>query len=329
MRTHRTKQIRRQLAGLFFVFIPLLHYGQVTQLQLQSDFFSVDTVELKRCRTYNIESMTSTSYSYSFGQRSETGKVFQTRKYDESGNLILIYGDDWKNSFSYDKNGNRREALEYPYGNGLGRKILMSYDTLGRMIEKKDCDWSGNLRSRTIFSYDNFSNVTESKSYNQDNSYYFHKYEYSGGFLAKEMYGSVNGATSLTFSTKIFTFNPQGKILSVVEGNETTIYTYDSLGQLISESRKTPQVVENTKKYKYDSRGNRIYESEDGIDYKGKPIKEIFYKFDLNNRIIESNSSKWGKSAYQYGANGLLESLISYDAGGNPTSEIRYTYTFY
>ena len=176
------------------------------------------------------------------------------------------------------------------------------------------------------YSYGEFNRLAEishrAGSFNQDISYEYYSYSNKSIGLITGYTSTVNG----TATTYNYTYDSKGNITQIDASNDSTVvYTYDDLGQLISEVKG-----DVTRTYTYDNAGN-IVSIEETKPKTIPPIPDFednthwaFNPTETTTNTLGYSNSQWGDLLTSY--NGTA---ITYDGIGNPLSYYNGTsYTF-
>lgn len=262
------------------------------------------------------------------------GVTEYTVKYDNNGRLYSLTEDGATHIYEYDSldrlirawqedgNGNAVLAVENYYDD-LGRAKGSTY-VVGDREMSYEINYKANsnlvnyismpvaeMQSNISYTYDAFERVTRKQNSFFSALNYYEEYGYYN-------YTDADGAqhtTSLVSSLKLggnvpnapttvytYTYDSLGNIKTVKKnGSLISQYSYDSLGQLISESDNVNDMVYS---YTYDKSGNIIKKT--AFDYITSESYDINYTY---------NNSTWGDMLTNY--NGTA---ISYDEIGNPTN---------
>lgn len=135
--------------------------------------------------------------------------------------------------------------------------------------------------------------------------------------------------------TTTYTYDSKGNIVSYVTGNEknNTYYTYDSNKRVIRE-----QTGNDYKYYTYDSKGNNLISATLKKDYKGE-APELYdssltcfdtttYTYDSKGRVISEVYSKGGSVAYEYDCRGNVTKETNVTVENDKTKTTVTTYTY-
>ena len=237
---------------------------------------------------------------------------YLVKEIDQGTNAIIEYAND--------PVGNRTRTTDAELNitnatyNGLGKKLTETdarnnskqyfYDTAGYLDHEIDED--GVL---TEYTYDGNYNVTQIKVNNEKITQY--QYDYAGnktkeispeGNYTETDYDENDRATEVRsydkegvlLATTSTTYNPNGSKASETDANNVaTIYNYDPLGRLFSESK-----AGKTKTYAHDFWGNLISES----DWEGHVYEYTYDKLDrktVSKNPVDILESKPG-TRYEY-----------------------------
>ena len=241
-----------------------------------------------------------------------------TYDYDKAGNLTketdaLLQTQ----TFAYNKNGSLMESTDengvttrYDYDalNRLVKKdtgetlssATYGYDSMGRLIEMSDVtgesvytyDSAGRLITATdgngkklTYGYDIYGNVT-SVTYPDGKSVTY-------TFDALDRMTSV---TDLEGKTTRYEYDADGNLTKVIRSDGETRLFYDALGQVTGIGNVKDGETISAYAYRYDGRGNIIYE-EAVILVEGKLVKTIStYSYDGKSQLVESHVQTPGEA---------------------------------
>lgn len=243
--------------------------------------------------------------------------------------LSIISPESYAKAYSYDQNGNlvRRvspsgDIIEYEYNNlnrlaaiyyPDGSTVTYSYNVNGNRVRMTD------RTGTTSFVYDPFNRLA---------AVYFPNiepvvYEYDKS-------GNITQITYPDHSTMDYTYNPDNKLVSVIDPTGTTGYTYYTDTGLLH-TKALPNNVVTT--YHYDS-AKRITD----VDNRGPGnalISAYHYEYDANSNITEcqeTTPSGPKTTSYTYDKLNRLKTVTypderglvtyEYDAAGNRTKMI-------
>ena len=182
---------------------------------------------------------------------------------------------------------------------------------------------------RTDYEYDDFLRVTgmsrTSGSFSQNISYTYYSQNNNTTGLISGYTSTVNGNQS----SFIYAYDSKGNITKIVDpNNDVTTYTYDDLGQLLSEVKGNV-----TKTYTYDNAGNitsittRTERQPLDPDPGFKPIIKAAGTVPTvitTTKTLSYSDSQWGDLLTSFDGH-----TITYDEIGNPLSYYNGTdYTF-
>lgn len=207
---------------------------------------------------------------------------------------------------TYDEIGNLIGSTDV-----LGNRTSFAYDELNRQVSVEDA-----LGNATVYTYDAAGNRTSSTDANGIVTAY--QYDDLSRLIAVvENQRADLPADSQTNVRTEYTYDQNGNRLTIRDGNgHTTIFTYDDLNRLLSES----DPLNHTWQYSYDAAGNRIQM----IDANGQTIR---YEYDFANRLILIDfPAPNADITYQYDAAGQRTSMSDslgqtswqYDTLGRP-----------
>jgi YD repeat-containing protein len=254
---------------------------------------------------------------------------FVKKYYDGLNRLEMV---EWvNNGLSY-----AVETYTYDYMNNLatrtdpaGHIYMYEYDSRGRTtrminpdmtfkaIEYDDThaevmytDENGHSRE---YQYDWVQRLKAVKEYTDPVNFYLTQYEYNqAGNLTQVInahgepvileYGSLFGPTKISYpdgTTRSYTYDSRGNILTRTDGNKTTFYTYDAAYRQIQ-----IQYPDQTVQFTYDPNGNRLSVTN---DYSTKT-----YSYNNRNNLVAMTQQIDGADytiAYTYDASGKLTTL--------------------
>lgn len=135
--------------------------------------------------------------------------------------------------------------------------------------------------------------------------------------------------------TTTYTYDSKGNVISYITGNEknNTYYTYDSNKRVIRE-----QTGNDYTYYTYDSKGNNLVLATLKKDYKGE-APELYdskltcfdtttYTYDSKGRVISEVYSKGGSVAYEYDSRGNVTKETNVTVKNDKTKTAVTTYTY-
>lgn len=135
--------------------------------------------------------------------------------------------------------------------------------------------------------------------------------------------------------TTTYTYDSKGNVISYITGNEknNTYYTYDSNKRVIRE-----QTGNDYAYYTYDSKGNNLVLATLKKDYKGE-APELYdskltcfdtttYTYDSKGRVISEVYSKGGSVAYEYDSRGNVTKETNVTVENDKTKTAVTTYTY-
>ncbi|MBQ0011946.1 MAG: cellulose binding domain-containing protein [Clostridiales bacterium] len=228
--------------------------------------------------------------------------------YDNGGNRTgVIYPDGNTNSWEYDERG--RLLTETDAEN---HTTTYTYDGMDRLVSAEDA-----LGNTWHYEYDKLGNITKlTDSLGNDTQYFYDdlgRLEKTKNALGKEATVTYNTAGQVVARTDFgghetsYTYDGFGRVITIADGEGTTIYTYNTQGQLTSVQDSTGTIT-----YTYNQRGYL----ETKTDERGKTIE---YSYDKSGYLVGVSCDE-GSYSYEYDIAGRL---IRVEDDGNSTS---YTY---
>jgi RHS repeat-associated protein len=322
------RTIRVQLAytsATNFAF-PSTQTLSVTNVDGTADTFS-------RQYSYDIRTGDLTQYTDGKGyitsyQYDNLGRI---KKVIHPGNAsIQFVYDDFNNTLkSIDETGVINITKWNPLGwridegievdNQYKSKAKYGYDSLGRLIWEEDA-----LGHRTSYSYDSWDRQIQTTY--ADQSYETITYDDISltktvtdpeGEAVRETYDIFDRLTKweeLTSNSNIvrqYTYDYRDNIVTQIEDNQSTIYTYDALSRLTSVRTANNEVTQ----YSYDLLGNLVT-----ITFPDNKTKAN--RYDELGRLIETTDANGKKEKFYYDRNDNLERMI--DRNGK---QFTYVYT--
>ena len=183
--------------------------------------------------------------------------------------------------YEYDANGNRTAVK---YANGL--TVSYEYDKLNRLICEETIDSDSNVVVKYVYTLGASGERLKVEELDRTVEYtYDELYRLTSETITK-------GKTNTTYAYEYD--NVSNRTLKNVDGVET-VYTYNSLNQLVSENNTT---------YEYDNAGNLVRVIGAG--------KTALYVYNADNKLVKAN--------VQQGNNVVVETY-TYDYAGNRTSK--------
>ncbi|MDH5572273.1 MAG: hypothetical protein OEY89_10940, partial [Gammaproteobacteria bacterium] len=283
----------------------------------QVESFSYDATGNIQSRTdFNGQT---TSYIYDINNRvtqiTYDDSSTETFTYDNNGNRLTaessqglwLYAYDAFNrltaetkptgeilEYSYDAAGNKIQ-LKVTYQNTTTRVENSSYDVLNRLQSVTD-----NNQNVTGYGYDQNGNRASVANANGTSTIY--AYDNLNRLIKVSHYNGTGGLIN-AFD---YTLSAAGRRTQIVEsGGRTSNYNYDELYRLTSETISDSVNGNYTAVYTYDAVGNRLTEITNGII--------TSYSYDANDRLIQQ-----GSTSYSYDNNGnTLSKIIGRTGGAN------------
>lgn len=248
---------------------------------------------------------------------------FQTYEYDENGYLLCeVYKDNVSNAattYTYDDNG---KVAVKEIANANSTVYRYEYEYTGELVSKEFM-YADNLPiGRIEYEYKSDGNVTLETSYSANGAIFTTIYEYDDSDnLVNKAYGKQGESPS-----------------------ETTIWTYDSEGNKISENTETNTNGSRCTYYewKYDTYGNIIEEIH--REYVGKELEREYitsytYEYSADGLIEkkeiatqgfynygETESDSYSCYIYEYNSDNLLCKESHMNSDGELESWIEYEY---
>lgn len=219
----------------------------------------------------------------SFTKDNATGAILSSYsyQYDVNNNLTKLTcstgGTTWATTYAYDADNRPTMAtLE------SGKTITNTYDAIGRLSIRAIGDYT------TTLSYLAGTNGSQTA-----------------------MVASYQNGTDAAYQ---YTYDANGNITHIQQGDSHIYYQYDNLNQLVREDNS---VLNKSITYTYDDRGNILNKTE--------------YAYVANGGTLgaATDTVTYGyESEYQGWADQLTWEAIRYDASGNPTTYRGYTMTW-
>lgn len=169
----------------------------------------------KDIKKYKIKSVTETITPYTNGQESSSYKNSYTT-YTKDGKITNdthFFSDGSvkrKETFTYDKNGNKTEETKYDAETkvakeGVNKKITYKYDADNNEVEEVECDGSGKVIRKSTFLYSSLGEkTTEFELDGATNTVKKHTYSYDSKGLKIE--SKVYNDKNVLESVKKYTY---------------------------------------------------------------------------------------------------------------------------
>ncbi|WP_345530717.1 RHS repeat-associated core domain-containing protein [Thalassotalea piscium] len=219
---------------------------------------------------------------------------------------------------------------------GTGNSVSLTYDNAGRVLTMTDAagkvttytyDLKGQLLTQTdplnhvtTFTYDakgRKTSITNARGFTTS-------YSYDGNDKLITETNALNGVTK-------YTYDGEDRLLTIENalGHITTIFTYDSKGQMIG----VTNALFDTTQYGYDAVGNKISETNaagdtvafgyDGLDRLITQIDTLnrnqLFSYDKLNNLLSQTDAKGNKTQFSYDASNRL--LTTTDALNGTTTQ--------
>ena len=255
----------------------------------------------------------------------------------------------FKQEYSYDKDSNRTQMVEYKLINGkmAASTVNYAYDSINQVT---NADYAHLPANRDLtYNYDAWGNRT-----NYHNAFGTSTYTYTAN--TNEIVGlSLNNRLNIAYSTDN-NGNITKEIYNLLGKNTKTInYDWNSENKLNSITYQIPNQTNNVLSFAYDDFGNRVKKSVNGgnsyylnngltvlneLDATGAVTKTIvnglnqIAEIDKDNNILYVNQDILGSAALLTNNTGVIVHQYSYDPFGNLASELgeedkdtKYLYT--
>ena len=203
-------------------------------------------------------------------------------EYDKLDRLVrVIDRNGYATIYEYDANGNKTAVK---YANGL--TVSYEYDKLNRLISEETIDSDSNVVVKYVYTLGASGERLKVEELDRTVEYsYDELYRLTSETITK-------GKNKTTYAYEYDSVS--NRTLKTVNGVET-VYTYNSLNQIISENDTT---------YEYDRNGNLVRVIGTG--------KSALYEYNSENKLV--------KATVQQGNNVVVETY-TYDYAGNRTSK--------
>ncbi len=239
-----------------------------------------------------------------------TGHASVSYTYDAAGRIIQSVDGTGTRNFSYDSGG-RKIGMTDPMGN-----TVASYDKAGRIVSQTD------VSGRTLsYAYDptarltSVDDATEAVQYTYTDNGQPLVAKYPNGIQTAYGYDTLGRVTGLTHTIAATgaivvayaaQYDKAGNLAQVTEqpSGDVTTYTYDSVGQLLTEQRAGQQSYSGT--YRYDALGNRVSAR---VVTGGQTTQDATYTYDGMGRLNQVNDAISGVENYTWNVDGTLASL--------------------
>jgi hypothetical protein len=282
-----------------------------------------------------------TQYNHPYGNKSPKPEGYKNAAftYDKDGNIIEIiqYNSSGKmiskENYSYNSNGDVTSFRRY---DGKRDKVIYKknykYNNKGQKIEETGFDGSGQFSAD--FTYDSKDRLIGIKYYTGPKLTEKRVFTYSGNKRTIKVY-TAEGALK---STIIHTLNNEGQITEEIkyDNNQNelykNIYAYNETGKAVKEKRyeRGNFVYEITNVYKPSGDLLKVLQkNEDGEEF-----EKTRYEYNilglLDRKLYRSKPSQdfsWKK--YTYNERGLCKAIETYYASYNYHTLFKYAYEFY
>jgi hypothetical protein len=260
--------------------------------------------------------------------------------------LIAQNGDNYsinilnKNCNQIKKNG-IKQSIEYTLlpTTKEGKLIIdtlidriYSYNNLGYLIAYFDYDpYKKILISDGNYSYDSLNRIVEIDSYSNDKLMNKIQFKYNGNYLVSSTRISNSDSIFETFSYDKYLNMTKCTVKSLsISFVIENIYSYDSLGLIVSMDHLVNNAPQFSKKFEYNSKGILIKTFQNNFIKKNS--EEIIYSYDYNSKKqkvidfgVQDKDLTWFQdSTFYYNSNGDLSRIFINDY--DDLIEIEYKY---
>lgn len=208
-----------------------------------------------------------------------------TTVYDFKGRVVEVqYPNGAREIFEYNPDGTVSKSTAKN-----GATTIYGYDDFGRLkevYEPMSIEKKGTVYSYTTYAYDKLGKTTEKSK-------------------GKELVAFSEIPS--TFVKETFEYYQDGNVKKQCKGNQEITFTYDEIGNILTQTQKLNDASSQTTSYKYDYAGRKIEESYE------VSLDALFLSEGYANGVI--------KTQYAYDLNGNLVQTIKPDG-----SVINYTY---
>lgn len=215
-----------------------------------------------------LAEITVKEYPWKFGERSTSGKDYESYKYDETGNLLrkkfITQGSGVRIPYTYDYSYDDRNRVIVMDEDGLNKyKYKYQYNEFDSVsVMQKYHGNDGYLISEYTYEYDNnkrLSKSTERNALLSSNNGYVRKYSYNGNTVTEVSTMLEDGSL---FGTMVWEYDNHHNLLKETWTDKTgksyvqklNVYEYNTEGQL------TKWTSKNNDKFSY----RDYYYNEDG-----------------------------------------------------------------
>ena len=205
-----------------------------------------------------------------------------TSTYDQFGNEVghayYIHDDLLYRSIARFDSRNRKVELQSFNANGTRRdRFIYQYDRRGRQTALEEQSGGAMIR-RSVTTFDRRGKELERVEYNSSGTYegrYVNRYDNSGNLVSKIHYYTVDGKPRSSRST----------------------YRHDRNGEVLQETLYLDGVLNETKTYKRDARGNPLEVIETDGQHRVVEKRAWSYEFDPQGNPVRAILSEWTAKA--------------------------------
>ena len=217
---------------------------------------------------------------------------------------------------TFNENGKVLKESHYIAENGLDTLTVNEYNEKGELASTAQYDGEGEMGQKLEFFYDDNGNVVKQNNYYGENCPTFSShYIYENGLLLKQ--DSYDDGY-FAYTEKEYRYNDKGLLIEQIDFDEdgnkqyVTVNEYNDDGLVVTRVRD--EILEKDRRTYHFEYENKNKVKDLIYDYDEKLIAKIYYKYNENGDIIETEEEdldNYKKTIYSFEGKALMKAEIS------------------